>query len=229
MCQFRKAFTLIELLVVIAIIATLAAILFPVFARAKAAAGDAVSISNSKQLGLAFQLYLDDNDDTYPQATDGSFGTGLLGGWNYYSAFGNTEAGTFDVTKGSIYPYVNSKPVYQSKADKDAVKSGDSFAMNGYLTIWSGTGLNPSKNASRIDSPSTTMLLGEEGSGEPGLLTYGYGNGTNDAYFNPGTDHFGKFHPGGSVILYCDGHSKITQAQDNFILTICGAPVVCYN
>ncbi len=224
-----RGFTLIELLVVIAIIAILAALLFPVFQRAKAAAGDSVSISNSKQLGLGFQLYLDDNDDVYPQAPDGTPGIGLNGGWIFYSVFGNTEAGTFDSTKGSIYPYVNSKPLYQSKADKDAVKSGDSFAMNGYLTVWSGTGMNTSKSATTVDSPSSTMLLGEEGTGEPQLLSYGYVNGTNDGYFNPPTDHFGKFHPGGTVILYCDGHSKISQAEDHMIMTICGSPVLCYH
>jgi prepilin-type N-terminal cleavage/methylation domain-containing protein len=61
-----RAFTLIELLVVIAIIAILAAILFPVFAQAKAAAKNAVDISNIKQLGTASALYLNDYDDTYP-------------------------------------------------------------------------------------------------------------------------------------------------------------------
>jgi prepilin-type N-terminal cleavage/methylation domain-containing protein len=61
----RKAFTLIELLVVIAIIAILAAILFPVFASAKAAAKKAVCISNSKQYGFAQELYRGDNDGRY--------------------------------------------------------------------------------------------------------------------------------------------------------------------
>lgn len=62
----RRAFTLIELLVVIAIIAILAAILFPVFAQAKASAKKAASLSNLKQLGTATQIYLADNDDVYP-------------------------------------------------------------------------------------------------------------------------------------------------------------------
>lgn len=59
----RHAFTLIELLVVIAIIAILAAILFPVFAQAKAAAKGAVSLSNAKQMTLGVLMYTSDNDD----------------------------------------------------------------------------------------------------------------------------------------------------------------------
>ncbi|MBN9502697.1 MAG: hypothetical protein BGO01_18040 [Armatimonadetes bacterium 55-13] len=59
----RTAFTLIELLVVIAIIAILAAILFPVFAQAKAAAKKAAAMSNAKQIGLAMKMYNNDYDD----------------------------------------------------------------------------------------------------------------------------------------------------------------------
>ena len=58
----KKAFTLIELLVVIAIIAILAAILFPVFAQAKAAAKKTACLSNMKQLGIGASLYTADND-----------------------------------------------------------------------------------------------------------------------------------------------------------------------
>lgn len=66
--MFKKAFTLIELLVVIAIIAILAAILFPVFAQAKAAAKDTQTLSGAKQLGLAVLQYAGDNDDVLPLA-----------------------------------------------------------------------------------------------------------------------------------------------------------------
>lgn len=61
----KTGFTLIELLVVIAIIAILAAILFPVFAQAKAAAKKTTAVSNAKQIGLGHLMYLNDFDDRY--------------------------------------------------------------------------------------------------------------------------------------------------------------------
>ena len=64
----QKAFTLIELLVVIAIIAILAAILFPVFASAKAAAKKTACLSNTKQIGIGLYIYLQDYDDVLPMA-----------------------------------------------------------------------------------------------------------------------------------------------------------------
>ncbi len=62
----RRGFTLIELLVVIAIIGILAAMVFPVFARARESARKAVCLSNVKNLALAIQMYLADNNDTMP-------------------------------------------------------------------------------------------------------------------------------------------------------------------
>jgi prepilin-type N-terminal cleavage/methylation domain-containing protein len=62
----RRGFTLIELLVVIAIIAILAAILFPVFARAREQARKTTCLSQVKQLGLAMQMYTNDYDERFP-------------------------------------------------------------------------------------------------------------------------------------------------------------------
>jgi prepilin-type N-terminal cleavage/methylation domain-containing protein/prepilin-type processing-associated H-X9-DG protein len=66
MTRRREGFTLIELLVVIAIIGILAAMVFPVFARARESARKAVCLSNVKNIALAIQMYLADNNDTLP-------------------------------------------------------------------------------------------------------------------------------------------------------------------
>ncbi len=67
----RKAFTLIELLVVVAIVAILAALLFPVFTKARERAKCSHCISNLKQIGAAAQQYLQDWDERYPYAYEG--------------------------------------------------------------------------------------------------------------------------------------------------------------
>lgn len=97
----KKAFTLIELLVVIAIIAILAAILFPVFARAKLAAKKTADLSNTKQLGLALQLYIQDSDDTFPPSNH------------------RLDPGVQEMHwSWMVLPYVKSEQVFVSPADK---------------------------------------------------------------------------------------------------------------
>ncbi|RYG47594.1 prepilin-type N-terminal cleavage/methylation domain-containing protein [bacterium] len=83
--QRSKAFTLIELLVVIAIIAILAAILFPVFAQAKAAAKKTVALSNAKQVATANLLYMGDNDDALIKEFFGFPGDCSSWGNTYYN------------------------------------------------------------------------------------------------------------------------------------------------
>ncbi len=81
-CRFQgkraAGFTLIELLVVIAIIAILAAILFPVFSKARENAWKATCQSNLRQIGTACQMYQQDYDDTYPFFVPGTLRDLLL-------------------------------------------------------------------------------------------------------------------------------------------------------
>ena len=75
----RKGFTLIELLVVIAIIAILAAILFPVFSKAREKARQSACTSNQKQIGLATQIYIQENDESFPAANAWAANIGVSG------------------------------------------------------------------------------------------------------------------------------------------------------
>src|SRR5690606_14208383 len=108
----RMGFTLIELLVVIAIIAILAAILFPVFSRARENARRASCSSNLKQLGLGMMMYSQDYDETFPAlnglTTRQTTPVVDAGVFQYYAVEG-TYCGVW-VTR--IYPYVKSTQVF---------------------------------------------------------------------------------------------------------------------
>ena len=118
---FPVAFTLIELLVVIAIIAVLAALLLPVFGRAKESARAAACLSNLHQIGLALQLYVQDNDNKMPVMYDALFGTNA-------APVANTAA-TIDRV---LTNHLGSTKVLRCPSDnKDLFeKTGSSYAWN---------------------------------------------------------------------------------------------------
>lgn len=109
----RRAFTLIELLVVIAIIAILAAILFPVFAQAKAAAKKAACISNLKQNAMAVLMYNDSYDSTFAQSAyslDGPNGVVANAGDRVFAMF------------DAILPYTKNVDIFNCPGDPTAIQ-----------------------------------------------------------------------------------------------------------
>ena len=110
--QSRKAFTLIELLVVIAIIAILAAILFPVFAKAREKARQISCLSNMRQIGLGFMQYTQDNDEVLPGSGDLNYST-HEGAWVDIDTYA-APTSVFSPSTGAIFPYVKSIGVFRA-------------------------------------------------------------------------------------------------------------------
>ena len=113
----RRGFTLIELLVVIAIIAILAAILFPVFARAREKARQTTCSSNQRQIAASIQMYVQDHDETFPAASTiwrdvnldpgvlicPTLGKGTPNGYVYNNSYSGVAIGTVaDPTTASL-------------------------------------------------------------------------------------------------------------------------------
>jgi len=117
----RRGFTLIELLVVIAIIAILAAILFPVFAQAREAARKTSCLSNTKQLGLAVMMYVQDYDEMYPtNSWDGA----PIGTTDTEWGVPGADAKVFTRWPWEILPYIKNKGVFVCPSDPAGGKSG---------------------------------------------------------------------------------------------------------
>jgi prepilin-type N-terminal cleavage/methylation domain-containing protein len=126
-----SGFTLIELLVVIAIIAILAAILFPVFARAREAARKTSCLSNLKQLGLASNMYKQDYDESYPDSRVTWFngpGAPTWPGPNYYGGehicrYAHRRYANDGVTLGGIglvyNPYIKNIQIFRCPSDPE--------------------------------------------------------------------------------------------------------------
>ncbi|MCW3058810.1 MAG: prepilin-type N-terminal cleavage/methylation domain [Capsulimonas sp.] len=145
-----NGFTLIELLVVIAIIAILAAILFPVFAKAREKARQISCASNLRQIGIGMLQYTQDNDENYPTGSAGVLGEGWA---------------------GTVYPYVKSTGVFKCPDDSTTQRSNGavvsypvSYAGNLNFLRWDGGSANDphtGQSLASLASPAKTVLLCE--------------------------------------------------------------------
>ena len=212
----RRGFTLIELLVVIAIIAILAAILFPVFARARNKARQASCASNLKQLGLAMLAYCTDYDGCFPDSRVSSYPGALYGAWYTPGVYGGaTSVGAYAVRVWTdnahsalagigltLNPYVKNTQVFICPSDTHEDRWIGGQQRGSYYwrhaLDWEATIYNHSISDSMLVSPSQMAMLIEE--------MYHWGGGSY--YCWDGTN---KGAAGDSNACYMDGHVKVQK------------------
>ncbi|HEY0075287.1 MAG TPA: DUF1559 domain-containing protein [Abditibacteriaceae bacterium] len=136
----RCGFTLIELLVVIAIIALLAAILFPVFARARENARKSACLNNLKQMGVGIAQYVQDFDERYPMSEDATNpgNTNFIGGVN--AVVWDNQHWPF-----RVLPYIKSKQVFicpsMSSSSNNATATPPATSPNECISYWAVGGM----------------------------------------------------------------------------------------
>lgn len=191
----KKGFTLIELLVVIAIIATLAAILFPVFAQANMAAKKTADLNNVKQISMGMHMYAGDNDD--------------------HTLVKDEEAG-YDWYP-NLYPYVKSTGVFKTPAyHAPQQEYPTDYLVNGLFAH----GLN----LTSFSAPSNQISISLRKSDEPDTDYHPWPNdGTSwddeNSYSDEGENWFesrilknGFFN--GSNYGFADGHAKFHRFEN---------------
>jgi prepilin-type N-terminal cleavage/methylation domain-containing protein/prepilin-type processing-associated H-X9-DG protein len=211
----RRGFTLIELLVVIAIIAILAAILFPVFARAREKARQTSCLSNMKQIALATDMYTVDYDECYPMSI-------YLGGMQVITFY------------HAIMPYMKNAQILQCPSEGERIRMAEIQALlpvplaggltavgyNGNYAVFEDgpnnplTGANDAVvNQTRLTYPAETIVMADgEIEGAPVLFNSpvvpAHNEGFNAA-FADGHAKFTKTIPG-----YTDGNHPTGQYYD---------------
>lgn len=226
-----RGFTLIELLVVIAIISILAAILFPVFARARENARKASCLSNLKQMGLAWMMYAQDYDE---KAVKSGTQDMSLDGTILWDGFHDFNGGTSDATQSPMYPYMKNVQFTGCPSANNVepdVWGTTNYGYNviyiggygGYVESWAtdvtklpGATLAPISMAG-IARPSETVLFGDSGS-------YSADSDSVTRYpwlFPPSfkdvwQEDAHALHNDMSNVVFVDGHAKSVKIYTSF-------------
>ena len=230
MFKMKKGFTLIELLVVIAIIAILAAILFPVFAQAREKARQTSCLSNMKQIGTAFQLYVDDYDETTPGIAGWNFGGGGARGYMQTNMYCHPTATLYSYVKNSnifVCPSAPNRNMlltvynYPTGTDQNGGSSpatGISYAINGlaynYVSLAQISSTSSLIFCTEMNKPRSWNILGEYPSSAFIMPTPETDGGVATVFSNCGI--LAKWnaqepHNGGQNVTYCDGHAKFAK------------------
>src|SRR5579871_1533522 len=228
MATRRTGFTLIELLVVIAIIAILAAILFPVFARAREQARKTTCLSNLKETGLAALMYVQHYDEQFPWLMqDGRTNNDSTGlsyglpdgvsrpGWtvnmdNQYGLFMEDKFQPYIKNFGLFAcPTLRADPVHIDPATGLAFNE---FGSYGYAFGGQGAGLvniSPAAAAGRIPLELFVRLLGP-------MMGPPYDTGNPQSYYIAGQPLAAIGAPSSSIVAFCNSygaHVGLTDAD----------------
>ena len=225
--------TLIELLVVIAIIAILAAILFPVFAQARESARQAVCTSNVRQIGLAVQMYTQDNDETLP----------IFFAYNTQDpATGQSAKAGQPLHKGvelEVLPYAKNKDIFKCPDDLGSPFLSDptygcpglrsyqacygssyrftkrAFSIMGQDQAGPTNGSSQNNDTTQfptsfvstlagMTAPSDTRIMRDE------MMPWFGATDKGGAKYGYYPDYFAQWHSRGGGTVFADGHAKFT-------------------